>query len=97
MNAIRRNKRASLPDRAKSSTATCYVVGVGMVGTGTHMTEGDLVVSQDSRILSWEPRSEANPRAGDNEESERFIVAMTPVESREQRRDCSLKGNGIDL
>jgi hypothetical protein len=42
MNAIRRDRWASLPEMAKSNTGTCNVVGVGMIGIETCVTEGDL-------------------------------------------------------
>jgi len=42
MNAIRRDRWASLPNMAKPNTGTCNVAGVGMIGIETCVTEGDL-------------------------------------------------------
>ena len=85
MNAIRRGEWASLHKKVKSSTGTRYVIGVGMVGTETCVTEGDLVCSEKRRLRGSELLSEGESRRGRGSEgSERFIVAMTPGESREQ-------------
>ena len=72
------------------------VAGVGMMGTETCVTEGDLVRSAGCRLRSAEPFSEGESRrSGAHEESERFIVAMTPCESREQPRDRSRREKPI--
>lgn len=61
------------------------MVGAGMMGTETCVTEGDLVCFAARRLRSAEPLSEGESRRGGaHEESERFIVAVTPCESREQ-------------
>ena len=66
------------------------VVGVGMMGTETCVTEGDLVCSAERRLRDAELLSESESRRErGHEESERFIVALTPCESREQPRDRS--------
>lgn len=66
------------------------MAGVGMMGTETDVTEGDLSGSSECRQHSEEPRAKGDSRsAGACEESERFIVAMTPGESREEPRDRS--------
>ena len=54
------------------------MVGAGMVGTETCVTEGGLGSSDGSRYS-----------AGGTEASERLIVALTPGESREERRGRS--------
>ena len=61
------------------------MVGAGMAGTGTCVTEGDLV-DPDQAVSSWpEPGSTGEAEeSGDHEESEPLIVAMTPRESGEQ-------------
>ena len=60
------------------------------MGTEMRMTEGDLVCSAVRRQRNAEPLSEGeSTRERGCEESERLIVAMTPCESREQRRGCS--------
>jgi len=73
VNAFRRGRWASLPDMVKPSTGACHVVGAGMAGTETCVTEGGL----------GKPGRGRYP-AGKTEESERLIVAITPGESREQ-------------
>jgi hypothetical protein len=61
------------------------VTGVGMMGTETCVTEGDLVCSEKRRLRVSELLSEGESRRErGSEESERFIVATTPCESREQ-------------
>jgi len=52
VNAIRRHGWMSLPKRAKSSTGTRHVIGAGMGGTETCVTEGDLDRSEGADNLS---------------------------------------------
>ena len=74
-----------MPKVAKPGTGTRHVIGAGMVGRGTCVTEGDLVCSEKRRLRQSELLSEVESRRErGSEESERFIVAMTPCESREQ-------------
>ena len=51
MNAIRRGEWASLHKKVKPCIGTRYVFGVGMVGTETCVTEGDLACSKRDRNL----------------------------------------------
>lgn len=60
MNAIGRGGWANLHKKAKPSTGTRYVVGVGMVGTETCVTEGDLACSKRDRNLFRNPRHKGN-------------------------------------
>lgn len=61
------------------------VAGVGMSGRETWVTGGDLVCSPTCRTHVEERTSEGGSRRGPgHEESERFIVATTPCESKEQ-------------
>jgi hypothetical protein len=72
------------------------VVGVGMVGIETYVTEGDLVRSEGGRPRPSELAKQGRTEpAGASEESERLIVALTPRESGEQSRSRSQKGKRI--
>jgi len=51
--------------------------------------------STENRALKVIPQGHAKKR-GATEESERLIVALTPGESREERRGCSLVGRVSD-
>ena len=55
VNAIRRRGWASLPKRVKPSTGTRHVIGAGMLGRATCVTEGDLGGPARSRTLLSEP------------------------------------------
>lgn len=73
------------------------MAGVGMMGTETCVTEGDLARSTERRQRCVELLSEGESRRErGSEESERLIVAMTPGESREQRRGRSQVGSRRD-
>ena len=75
---------------AKPGTGAWHVVGAGMVGTGTSVTEGDLVRSGTGRHPLRNRASKAHAkRPGADEESERLIVALTPGESQDERRGRS--------
>jgi len=73
----------------KSGTVTHGVVGVGMVGIETCVTEGDLDRSDGGRNRRRNRWIRETESTGAAEESERLIVATTPGESREQRRGRS--------
>ena len=69
------------------------MLGAGMMGTETGVTEGDLVHSGGAHGAAGNGRGKGDTeRGGVCEESERFIVVMTPGESREERRDRSRGG-----
>ena len=74
-----------LAKRGEARHRNSDVIGVGMMGIETCVTEGDLVCSAERRLRNAELLSEGESRRGrGHEESERFIVAVTPCESREQ-------------
>ena len=82
---------------AKSSTGPCIVVGAGMMGRVTCVTEGDLGCSGGGPTLCSEPSDRGNSKtAGAAKESERLIVVLTLGESREERRGRSRDGRAID-
>jgi len=73
------------------------VVGVGMVGTETCVTEGDLARSNSGRYRLRNRQVRETELSGANEESERLIVALTPGESREQQRGRSQERRTRDV
>jgi len=63
---------------AKPAQEAHHVIGAGMEGTATCVTEGDLVGSGRGRTPRSEPRVvRATETRGANEESERLIVVMS--------------------
>ncbi len=72
------------------------MVGAGMVGRVTRVTKGDLVRSGAGRHPATEPEKQGNAKlSGAVEESERLIVALTPGESRDERRGRSREGRAV--
>ena len=66
------------------------MIGAGMVGIAVCVTKGDLVRSRPARYPAGKRSLKAYAEnCAVHEESERLIVASTPVESREQRRGRS--------
>jgi hypothetical protein len=51
VNAIRRHGWASLPTMVKPGTGTRHVIGAGMGGIETYVTEGDLGGSEEADNL----------------------------------------------
>jgi len=81
--------RRAYEREAKHYTTAWDVVGAGMRGNAACVTEGGLGSSDRSEQPAGTGDVSASKHPGAVEESERFIVAMTPGESREQRRDRS--------
>ena len=79
MDELAREWRSPAQDKPRD------VIGVGMMGTETCVTGGDLVCSEKRRLRLSELLSEGERRRERGHEgSERFIVALTPCESKEQ-------------